>query len=96
MTLFSGGICLLLTALTYYIVDVKGWKKGTGVLKWFGMNSIVAYCIGEVIDFRSVSVSLLHGFDAWAGYPILIAIANTAILTVIMMILYRRKIFLKV
>ena len=96
MTLFSGGICFLLTALTYYIVDVKGWKKGTGVLKWFGMNSIVAYCIGEVIDFRSVSVSLLHGFDAWAGYPILIAIANTAILTVIMMILYRRKILLKV
>ena len=96
MTLFSGGICFLLIALTYFLVDVKGWKKGSGFLKWFGMNSIAAYCIGEVIDFRSVSESLLHGFEAWAGYPILIALGNTAILTVILMLMYRRKVFLKV
>ena len=96
MTLFSGGICFLLTAFTYFIVDVKGWKKGLSFLKWFGMNSIAAYCIGEVIEFRSVSESLLHGFDAWAGYPILIAIGNTVILTIIIMLMYKRKVFLKV
>ena len=96
MTLYSGGICFLLTALTYFLVDVKGWKKGLGFLKWFGMNSIAAYCIGEVINFRSVSESLLHGFGAWAGYPILIAIGNTAILTLILMLMYKRKVFLKV
>ena len=96
MTLFSGGICFLLIALVYFIVDVKGWNKGVGVLKWFGMNSITAYCIGEVIDFRSVSVSLLHGFSSWNGYPVVIALADAAILTLIMMLLYKRKIFLKV
>ena len=96
MTLFSGGICYLLTAMTYFIVDVKGWKKGLCFLKWFGMNSIAAYCIGEVIDFRSVSESLLYGLDAWAGYPIVIAIGNTAILTFIMLLMYKRNVFLKV
>lgn len=96
MTLFSGGICFILAAMAYYIVDVKGWKKGLGFLKWFGMNSIAAYCIGEVIEFRSVSESLLHGFDAWCGYPILLAVGNTAILTLIMGLMYKRKVFLKV
>lgn len=37
-----------------------------------------------------------EGFVAWAGYPILIAIGNTAILTVILMLMYKRKVFLKV
>ncbi len=96
MTLYSGGLCFLLTALTYFIVDVKGWKKGTCFLKWFGMNSIAAYCIGEVIEFRSVSESLLHGFAGWAGYPVLLALGNAAILTLIMMLMYKRKVFLKV
>lgn len=96
MTLFSGGICYLLTAITYFIVDVKGWKKGFYFLKWFGMNSIAVYCIGEVIDFRSVSESLLYGLEAWAGYPIVIAIGNATILTLIMRLMYKRNIFLKV
>ncbi len=96
MTLFSGGLCFLLIALTYWLVDVKGWNKGPGILKWFGMNSIAAYCIGEVIDFRSMSVSLLHGFSSWSAYPILIALSNAVILVLIMMLLYKRKIFLKV
>lgn len=98
MTLFSGGICFLLIAAVYYIVDVKGWLKGGEWIKYFGMNSIAAYVIGEVIVFSSVSNSLLHGFKQWlgAGYPVLIAVGNVTILFFIMRALYKKGIFLKV
>src|SRR5690606_34246952 len=43
MTLWSGGLCLLLMALFYYIVDYKGRSNGLDGLKIYGMNSIVAY-----------------------------------------------------
>lgn len=98
MTLFSGGICFILIAAVYYIVDVKGWSKGLEWVKYFGMNSIAAYVIGEVIVFSSVSNSLLHGFEQWlgTGYPVLVASANVTILFLILRLMYKSKIFLKV
>ena len=96
MTLFSGGICFLLIAVTYYLVDVRGWHKGLDWLKIYGLNAITAYCIGEVIDFSSVSGSLLHGFSAFSWYPILLAVANGAILFGILLLMYKKGVFLKV
>ena len=96
MTLYSGGICFLLVALTYYLVDVRKWHKGADWLKIYGMNAITAYCIGEVINFTSVSESLLHGLGAWAGYPVVLAFANAAILFGILSLMYKNKVFLKV
>ena len=96
MTLYSGGICFLLIAATYYIVDVRGWHKGLDWLKIYGMNAITAYCIGEVIKFTSVSESLLHGFSGFAWYPVLIALSDASILLGILCVMYKRKVFLKV
>ena len=95
-TLYSGGLCFLLTALTYYIVDVKGWSKGLSWLKIYGMNAILAYCVGEVINFTSVSASLLVGFEGTTYYPILIAFSNASILFAILWIMYKNKRYLKV
>ena len=96
MTLYSGGICFLLIALTYYIVDVRGWHKGLDWLKIYGMNAITAYCIGEVIRFTSVSECLLHGFQTFSWYPVLIAFADASILFGILYLMYKNKVFLKV
>ena len=96
MTLYSGGICFLLAALSYYLVDVRGWHKTVDWLKIYGMNAITAYCIGEVVNFSSVSESLLHGFSALACYPVIIAFANASILLAILALMYKNKIFLKV
>ena len=96
MTLFSGGICWLLVAFTYYLVDVKGWHKGADWLKIYGMNAITAYCIGEMINFSSVSQSLLHGFGSLPWYPVVIAFANASILLGILYCMYKNKVFLKV
>lgn len=98
MTLYSGGICCLLLAVFFYIIDVRGHYKAVSWLKYYGMNSIAAYCIGEVIVFSSVSKSLLHGFSQWLGpwYGVLIAVANVTILFLILKLMYKRSIFLKV
>lgn len=95
-TLYSGGLCFLLTALTYYIVDVRGWGKLLSWLKIYGMNAILAYCVGMVVNFTSVSASVLVGFEGMACYPILLTFLNSTILFVILSIMYKHKIFLKV
>jgi len=98
MTLFAGGISFILISVFYYYIDVKsrgGWLKW---LKIYGMNSIAAYMIGEVINFSSVSKSLLFGFENILGayYPMLITTANAFILFFILKLLYRKGLFFKV
>jgi len=96
MTLYSGGICFILVAITYYLVDVRKWHRGADWLKIYGMNAITAYCIGEMIRFTSVSESLLHGFGGLIWYPVLISFADCGILLIILYQMYKRNIFLKV
>lgn len=73
MTLFYGGVCFLLMGLFYYVVDMKGIRFGIGWLKYYGMNSLVAYCLFFVVDFRSISHSLFFGLEQWMGtyYPLI-------------------------
>ena len=80
MTLFSGGICFLLAALTYYIVDVRGWRKGLSWLKIYGMNAITAYCIGEFLPHGSLAQAL----------------GNALLLFFLLLIMYKRKVFIKI
>ena len=98
MTLFSGGICVLLMTLFYYIVDYKGWKRGLEWLKIYGMNSIAAYILGQVVNFRCVAHSVTHGLQQFMGdyYDVWLTFANYLILFFILRIMYKAKIFLKV
>lgn len=45
MTIFSSGICFILMAVFYYIIDCKGYSKGLNWLKIYGMNAITAYLL---------------------------------------------------
>jgi len=98
MTLFAGGISFILISGFYYHIDVKSRGKWLHWLKFYGMNSITAYMIGEVINFSSVSKSILFGFENILGmyYPMLITTANAFILFFILRALYKRGIFFKV
>jgi len=80
MTLYSGGICFLLIALTYYIVDVHHWGKGLSWLKIYGMNAITAYCLGELLSYQNLAQ----------------AIGNALLLFVLLLLMYKNKLFLKV
>ena len=97
MVLVSSGYCFLLMGLFYYWIDYKGHRKNLTWLKVYGMNSIVAYMLANVISFRCIGTSLFHGLEQYTGnyYPALIAASNALIIYVILWLLYKRNIFLK-
>lgn len=98
MTLFSAGICMVLLALFYWIIDMSHLSYGLKWLKIYGTNAITAYCIGEVINFRSVVDSLTYGLQPITGdwYPFIMTVGNVSVLFLILYILYRSKIMIKV
>jgi predicted acyltransferase len=98
MVLVSSGYCFLLMGIFYYWIDFKGHRKNIAWLQVYGMNSIVAYMLGMVVYFGSISNSLLHGFEQYLGiyFSVLIALSNAAILYFILWRLYKMNLFLRV
>lgn len=98
MTLLSGGYCFLLMAMFYYWIDYRGHTRGLNWLKIYGMNSITAYILGEVVNFRCVAASVSHGLEQYLGnyYPVWLSFANYLIVFFILRMMYKGKIFLKI
>ncbi len=98
MTLYSGGWCFLLLGVFYWWIDVKGHNKGLKWLLFYGCNAIAAYLIGEIVNFRCIAHSLLHGTEQYLEqwYPAVLTAANSLILFVILAALYRSQKFFKV
>ncbi len=98
MTLVTSGYCFLLMGVFYYWIDYKGHNSGITWLKVYGMNSITAYMLANVINFSCIGQSLFRGFEQYLGayYPVLIMLSNIAIVFSILWIMYRQKIYLRV
>ena len=98
MTLLSGGYCFLLMALFYYWIDCKGHDWGLNWLKIYGMNSITAYLLGEVVNFRCVVASVSYGLERYLGdyYSVWLCFANYLIVFFILRQLYKRNVFLRI
>ncbi|MBQ0024101.1 MAG: DUF5009 domain-containing protein [Bacteroidales bacterium] len=97
--LVVGAYSVLMFALFYYIIDVKGHTKWTLPFKVVGMNSITIYLAQRIIGFRKISDFFFSGVaqmcpEEWARL-----IDSTGYLLVswlFLYFLYRKKIFLKV
>lgn len=98
MTLLSGGYCFLLMGLFYYWIDYKGHVRGMEWLKFYGMNSITAYMLGETVNFRCIVHSVSYGLKRYLGeyYSVWLTFGNFLILFFILRWMYRRQIFLKI
>ena len=98
MTLVSSGYCFILLGVFYYLIDVRGWNRYTGWLKYYGMNSILAYMIAQVVSFDSVIRSFTYGFEQYMGvwYGVLLKLCSVTIIFFILRWLYNQKIFLRV
>ena len=100
--LFSGGWCFLLLAIFYLVIDIWGRRRWAFPLVVIGMNSIAAYCIAHLFEgFISSSLNIHLGADVakifGAAYEPLVQ--GTMILFVMWLLLlwmYRRKIFLRI
>lgn len=98
MVLFSGGLCYMLMAIFYYWIDYRGHTRYLNWLKIYGMNSITAYVLGEVVNFRCVVQSLTYGLEQYLAnyYPVFVSFGNYLLVFFILYYMYKRNIFLKV
>ena len=98
MVLVSSGYCFLLMGLFYYWIDYKGHRSGITWLKVYGMNSIVAYMLANVVNFRCIGESLFYGLEQYMGsyYSFLMTLWNIGAVYVIIWFMYKRGNFLKV
>ncbi|MDE7126006.1 MAG: DUF5009 domain-containing protein, partial [Muribaculaceae bacterium] len=97
MTLFSGGICFVLMAVFYYIIDCRQWSRGFGWLKIYGMNAITAYVLGEIVSFRSIIDSVSYGLVPVLRdyYSVWLTAGNYIILFFILKWMYKSRVFIK-
>ncbi len=98
MVLVSSGYCFLLMGVFYYWIDCRGHRSGTTWLKVYGMNSIVAYMLANVMNFRSIGESLFFGLKPYLGdyYLVLLACVQVSIIYVLLWGLYKKNVFLRV
>jgi predicted acyltransferase len=52
--LFTGGFAMLLLALCYWLVDLRGWRKWATPFLVFGMNAILAYALAAIVSETSI------------------------------------------
>lgn len=97
--LHVGGLSLMLMALFYYIIDVKGYKKWAFYFRVIGMNSILIYISGHFIKWDYTT----EGFFGWIGqlvgdpYNIVVmAICYVMVKWLFLYYLYTKKTFLRV
>jgi len=94
-----GGISLLLLALFYYVTDVRGYKKWAFFFVVIGMNSILIYISGHVINWNFATDGLFHWVkqvisDPWNDMAMVIC--YLAVKWVFLYFLYKKKTFLRV
>lgn len=94
----SSGVCFLLMALFYWIIDVKGWTKWAFPLKVIGMNAIVAYVVSHVIYFPKVADQILHGLEKYMGgyYQAVTVVGGFILLYWILWYMYKKGTFVKI
>jgi heparan-alpha-glucosaminide N-acetyltransferase len=101
-TIFSGGICFLFLLAFAWIMNVKGRRKWAFPLIVVGMNSIAAYCIAHFLEAflgNSLRIHLGSAFFQFAGRglePLLQGATILSLYWLILLWMYRRKLFLKI
>ena len=95
--LYTSGWSLLLMALFYWIIDVKGYKKWTFFLVVIGMNAITIWVGQRFIDFKFTSDALFLGVSRYFGIlqPLFLALCLLMLKWLFLWFLYRKRIFLK-
>ena len=93
------GYSLLLFALFYWLIDVKGWRKWAFPLRVIGMNSITIYLAQRIIDFHGIARFFFGGAASFCDAPwseIILLAAYLIVSWLFLFFLYRKRVFLKV
>lgn len=98
MTLYAGGWSFLLIALFYWLIDIKQYKQGFMWLKFYGMNSILAYMMYQLLDITYPVTYWLHGLAQFTGcyQSFIIELGKAFVVLLILRFCYKQHLFLKV
>ena len=97
--LLAGGISFAMLGALYWIVDVRGWTKWAFFFKVIGMNAITIYLLQWAWNFPMFGRKVFGGVagllpEAWGS---LLLVSGCLLLKwLVLLFLYRRKIFLRV
>ena len=94
-----GGYSAAAFAVFYWLADVKGWRKWTFFFVVIGVNSITIYLLQRFVDFMGTVKFFLGGAASHlppAQASLLFACGYLALSWLLLLFLYRKKVFLKV
>jgi len=97
----SGGWCLLALAASYWVIDVKKWRRWVQFAVVFGMNPLFIYIFAHVGGdawLTSVVKPFTEGFLAWGG-PVFVEFTTAAVVLwmdwYLVNWLYKQRIFIR-
>ena len=94
---YAGGWAMLALAFLMYIIDIKGIEKPFTPFKVLGTNALMAFVVSGVLakSWRFISFSASEYFGANEFTSLLWAIIFMLIVFSILLVLYRKKIIIK-
>jgi predicted acyltransferase len=96
---FSAGWCFAMLGAFYGVIDVAGWKGWSFPLVVVGMNSIAMYLMSQQLRpwvRRNLGIHIGRWPFVGDYAPVVEATAVLAVLWLICLWLYRRRIFLRI
>jgi predicted acyltransferase len=95
--LVAGGWSLMLLALFYWLIDVRGWKRWAFFLVVIGVNPITIYICQNFINFDGIAGYFVGGLLQFVPTvaPILFMVSALMVKWLFLAFLNRRKIYLR-
>lgn len=98
--LWCAGWSYLLLALSWWVTDVRGWRRGLGLWTAIGCNSILAYIIASLLmgGFGEIARVFLGGLKSHLGdywHRVVIVLAQFGLAWAVLVHLWRHRIFLR-
>ena len=95
----TGGLSLLLLSVFYYIIDVLEYKSWAFFFKVIGMNSILIYISGRIINWNYANNAFFKWVGQLVGDPFKVVAMAVCFLIVkwaFLYFMYKKKVFLRV
>ncbi|MDI9819860.1 MULTISPECIES: acyltransferase family protein [unclassified Legionella] len=103
--LFTGGLALIVFAICYWLLDVKGYKKWGKPFEVLGLNAMAAYFLHIFFlkvqlmvpgNLRLLVTDRLFGWSALENASLFYALGYSLLWLLVLTVFYRKRIFLKV
>jgi predicted acyltransferase len=96
--MIAAGLSLLLVALFYFVIDIRGSSRWAFFFVVIGVNALTIYVLQEFVNFPEISRYWLGGLAMLTGGagPVVLALGGIAARWILLRYLYRNGTFLRV